>query len=302
MLADLDSHPLSPFVGTWSGGLTRLSVDSMRRHRFADAFKRAVSEAAGIGSFGISQLYEELTENQTTTGSLFGRLRKQILMRLPEELSMASGADVSYLQPLLSDAPRACIVSLNYDLVIESLAEEMGLSLSTGVANWSLAEGLEWHEDAVHLVKLHGSIDWSMDWQDETFTPEPPATMHRRPAVIFGEGNKLNPAGPFLDLYNAFKTRLRAADSVLVIGYSFRDPHVNSALINWATRDPTRRIAYVAPGAERLATGMWRDDVATATVRRLIRQTGIEPPSTFRIVSKSASEGVGEALIFLNGE
>ena len=42
-----------------------------------------------------------------------------------------------------------------------------------------------------------------------------------RPAVSFGQRNKLTAEGPFLDLLRAFQVELAKADRLTVIGYSF---------------------------------------------------------------------------------
>jgi predicted CoA-binding protein len=45
--------------------------------------------------------------------------------------------------------------------------------------------------------------------------------------VIFGHRNKLTAEGPFLDLLKQFDEQLQQTDILTVIGYSFRDPHIN---------------------------------------------------------------------------
>lgn len=51
--------------------------------------------------------------------------------------------------------------------------------------------------------------------------------------MIFGAGNRLRPDGPYLDLYREFKDVLAEDRQVIVIGYSFRDAHVNEAVRRW---------------------------------------------------------------------
>lgn len=47
------------------------------------------------------------------------------------------------------------------------------------------------------------------------------------PMVIFGQRNKLTVEGPFLELLKQFDEQLQRTDLLTVIGYSFRDTHIN---------------------------------------------------------------------------
>jgi SIR2-like domain len=51
--------------------------------------------------------------------------------------------------------------------------------------------------------------------------------------VIFGGRNKLTAEGPFLDLLMRFKDALMDANRLIVIGYSFRDDHINHLVLSW---------------------------------------------------------------------
>ena len=71
---------------------------------------------------------------------------------------------------------------------------------------------------------------------------------HNSPAVVFGQRNKLTAEGPFLDLLFAFRQELERAGRLTVIGYSFRDPHVNEYLAQWINASPEHRFRIVDPG------------------------------------------------------
>ncbi len=71
-----------------------------------------------------------------------------------------------------------------------------------------------------------------------------------RPAVVFGQRNKLTAEGPFLDLLRSFRDGLAGADRLTVVGYSFRDPHINEYLSQWLNEDEGRRIRVIDPGFE----------------------------------------------------
>ncbi len=69
-------------------------------------------------------------------------------------------------------------------------------------------------------------------------------------AVVFGSHNKLTAEGPFLDLLAEFKTELWQHSELLVIGYSFRDPHINYIIGRWLDADRKRQIHVVDPASE----------------------------------------------------
>jgi hypothetical protein len=81
----------------------------------------------------------------------------------------------------------------------------------------------------------------------DPFKPVPPGE-YEEPAVIYGKRGKLRAQGPFLELRQHFTRALEAADSLVVIGYSFHDDHVNEAIAAWLRRSVHRRIIVVDPG------------------------------------------------------
>ena len=68
-----------------------------------------------------------------------------------------------------------------------------------------------------------------------------------RPAVIFGQRGKLRAEGPFLSLLAEFERQLSNAGRLVVIGYSFRDDHVNEIIRRWTADDIARQITVVDP-------------------------------------------------------
>jgi hypothetical protein len=58
----------------------------------------------------------------------------------------------------------------------------------------------------------------------------PDAQAFWTPGIIFGVGNKLRPFGPFLDLYLEAKRSILGASTLVVVGYSWRDEHVNELI------------------------------------------------------------------------
>jgi hypothetical protein len=168
---------------------------------------------------------------------------------------------VSYLSPLVrwaADPEQGTIATLNYDRAIEVAGAEMGLNVHTGIEGWVQTGRWRWPSaPGLRLLKLHGSIDWV--WQDD-----PPGRGRlpsrvvvqtgvsvdeaRPPTLVFGARGKLRAEGPFLAALTEFERQLERADRLIVIGYSFRDDHVNQVIRRWTFEGQNRRIVVVDPG------------------------------------------------------
>lgn len=170
----------------------------------------------------------------------------QMLIML-EDLTLIKDANkVRYLEPILNLLPKhdqVFVATLNYDNGIELMARAKGVPCDTGIEQWSKTGILDYRSDGVGLIKLHGSVYWLWSWDARTFAERLPHRIIRTkshfdeklpltvlveaPMVIFGEHNKLTAEGPFLDLLKRFDQQLQDTDLLTVIGYSFRDAHIN---------------------------------------------------------------------------
>jgi SIR2-like domain len=169
---------------------------------------------------------------------------------------------VRHLAPILNlvrDQKRLAIATLNYDNSIELLANANDLPCETGLDAWSTGGEASFESDGIRLLKLHGSVDWI--WQEGPSSLSPSRPMPHRavvpmkreqanglrymPCVIFGQRNKLTAEGPFLDLLRVFQDELKGATILTVVGYSFRDPHINVYISNWLNGDPSRKLRII---------------------------------------------------------
>ena len=168
---------------------------------------------------------------------------------------------VEYLRPLVRHAFQhdVRIATLNYDTTIEVAAQAEGLFVNSymGEAATSEAEALR----TINLLKLHGSINWCSgkslfpdDALPETHVTTADAEQMGKqgynPSVIFGQRNKLTAEGPFLRFFARFREQLNEARELVIIGYSFRDHHVNESIAAWFNRGPARTIILVTPDAQ----------------------------------------------------
>jgi NAD-dependent SIR2 family protein deacetylase len=153
---------------------------------------------------------------------------------------------VGYLKPILNlvrQKNRLFIATLNYDYSIELLSRVNGIVWDTGIESWISKGVFDYPNDGIQLIKLHGSNYWlwseGVSTYDERlphnrimvlpqFDDELPYTLLvYTPMVLFGHRNKLTAEGPFLDLLKQFDEQLQQSDLLTVIGYSFRDTHIN---------------------------------------------------------------------------
>ena len=91
--------------------------------------------------------------------------------------------------------------------------------------------------NGLHVVKLHGSINWRAS----------AGSGSTENVLVLGDGKSATIGRfPLLAAYHAeFRNVLNAGDMrLLVVGYSFRDPHINS-VINAAVRDNGMRVFVV---------------------------------------------------------
>jgi hypothetical protein len=160
---------------------------------------------------------------------------------------------------------------LNYDNTVELAGASAGIGIDTGFQAWSKLGTFKAKAGKVFLLKLHGSINWELSSNKMSIDrPLPSQSIKEvylgqenfrqfRPAIVFGGKNKLTVKGPFLRLLQAFDNHLSKADVLWVIGYSFRDEHVNEYIGNWFNNDPNRRINIVNPNIKSIETAFTKD-------------------------------------------
>ena len=189
---------------------------------------------------------------ESAPGLAFLRTYEQLRWRIPELLAVADPDRCEYLTPLLACSgthAELTIATLNYDLTLETAAAAAGVEVSTGVEGWRQSGFASFPEGRIPLLKLHGSVDWpqfgdapgvKLGYTAARPLREPAdvggSPRSSLPAMIMGQGNKLTTVGPFIDLLSHFNRSLQEADRLLVVGYSFRDPHVNELLRRWVNR------------------------------------------------------------------
>lgn len=166
---------------------------------------------------------------------------------------------------LLRDRDRHEIVvaTTNYDRAVELAANRLGFRLRDGFADFGAKEIAEWSgfnprngfvgTGEVTLLKLHGSTDW----YDFGGTGKPVKLRH--PMPLFGRGSLKLPSleeeltaalilpsrekrvshPPYLRLSQVFLNSIDQVEIAVFVGSSFRDPHIQQAVVELANVRPT---------------------------------------------------------------
>jgi hypothetical protein len=304
LLAKRHSLEVSPFVSSWHP-----TVDALDRRPdhhpglFDSRLRDSVLEEESHNSAGrlIADLVESLT-SAGPTGELYAELARLLVSEL-RDLIATTPKDTRYLDPLIEigRGSRLAIATLNYDLTIEQAAERTGVGCTTGIHEWIADGAWQWPAEGIRLMKLHGSIDWA--WEREEREHHLPVDVirasagpedgYRRPALVFGQREKLRAEGPFLGLLAEFESHLRDAAELLVIGYSFRDEHVNELIRRWSWEECAQRITVVDPSWPGHFSGNW-DDFRAQMQMHLDPTGAAETETPHRLEIRR--EGCGKAL------
>lgn len=278
---DAVSRAIGEFVVDFTNGW--LKALRSRKPRADHAFGRELSKAIAA------------QQAQPGEGEIFQATSIQMIQALKQIVWIDAASRVEYLAPLvklLSIQGQLTIATLNYDNGIERLAEARGVVCDTGIERWSEIGTFESKTRDLFLLKLHGSIDWALETEQITSERPMPHSRIRRvnpdqvrqdeftPAIIFGQRNKLTAEGPFLDLLRAFQQELMKNETLTVIGYSFRDPHINEYLSQWLNADPDHQMRIISP----------RFSESRVEYARALQQYVSE---RMILYPKKASEGIG---------
>jgi len=168
--------------------------------------------------------------------------------------------------------PNDCLdlFTTNYDSVIEHYCtdgEEM-VQFTCGFVRdsrsgrefWNPEQLGRWKPErnkglGIKIYKLHGSLDWRETDGDRTErvpTEERVSRVtrrYKRNILIYPAQKNYVTEEPFRRLIRYFEVVLNQYNLCLVIGFSFRDPFINGAFIDYLTAERKRRLVVVSPNA-----------------------------------------------------
>jgi hypothetical protein len=306
MLGELDDLEVTPFVSAWAAPLASIGTDALPPFFDSDFIKAVRSEHPGKKP---SDLLTKLIRNVAggrSSSEAYRSLRQLMLSQLLE-LLVVDPEKVDYLKPLLAlgGTHSLTIATLNYDRTVEHMAERAGEPIDTGINAWN--GGFDWTWDPerrVRLLKLHGSVDWVLRGKSDPIELRMPPSLFNtasedfqpnsyadRPALIFGRRDKLTAEGPFLAMLRAFDDALSGCEHLLVVGYSFGDPHINSAIAKWVHACPHGRVDVVDP-AFPADSGMWVEAFALSLTRAMQERGDASGRHQIRIVREGAARAL----------
>jgi hypothetical protein len=217
------------------------------------------------GVYGFDKEFRNAVEgmkDRPGEGEIFSQTAELMIRALANIVWIDRGERVQHLMPLtnlVTAQKQVTIATLNYDNGIELLAQTVSIPITTGIDDWSKTGSFTPSSEGIFLLKLHGSIDWArVPNQSSAERPMPHSGIQQvtpeklkeagfRPAVIFGQRNKLTAEGPFLGLLRAFQQELSRSSLLTVVGYSFRDDHVNEYISQWLNQAKERRLRVISP-------------------------------------------------------
>lgn len=229
-LSSRDAHHVYPFVGAW--------------HERVTALEYITSDPSDFG--------------RSSFGTLVARCKEQ----LPQWLGISDVGSISYLMrlgDLVAAGYRLHLFTLNYDdgleIALKAAVGEINLKWTTGFGDSGWRPRLfEEPGFQAYLYKLHGSIDWVRDpklgicsvrWPAAVDSEELPSDYES--LLIFGTDVKVQALDPFLTLLYLFQQRLRNAPFLVIIGYGFRDAHINGMIAEALQSDPRMKAIVVNP-------------------------------------------------------
>lgn len=321
LLAERDTLEIAPFVEAWDPRVD--AFDQLEpRMDFSKVFKIFVDNLIDSiridqrGSVRLrgnahSEATRELTEAMRAVqkkpgrGSIYRQTADAMILLLRSLITVEDIQKVKYLLPLISRAQngrKIVISTLNYDNSIELASKSVGISCNTGINRWSETGTFDFSFPGLHLLKLHGSTDWirinnvrtqerpmphsTISGQDLESSQDGkiPSLYGSAPAVVFGHRNKLTADGPFLDLLREFQIELNKVSQLVVIGYSFRDDHINHYISTWLNTSSDHKLLVVDPGFN------------SSSVEYVQTLQGLRSRSKdqLTVLSKPASEGIAE--------
>jgi len=173
---------------------------------------------------------------------------------------------------------RLQIFTTNYDLLLESSCDDLGIHYINGFTGvtkrrfWPEEFDLDFHrvdpgeqpkahfyDRVIHLIKLHGSIVWissidSSDPYDITELPYQTIAMEQEderglPLLVYPSPNKYGEVlgFPYSELFRRFNGFVSRPQTVLfTVGYGFNDEHVN-AIIRQGLAHPSFTLVIIHP-------------------------------------------------------
>ncbi len=263
-LANREKLEILPFISSWHPAINLLEADATDTFRIRSDFKKSLDSLLNNprrrndDMVKLFRIIQRLGSNEPKS-EIFKRLIDIVMGKLKTITWIEDSSVVDYLKPLVLLPNLKFISTLNYDNAIELAAFSAKIKYSVGVEHWSELSHVSFDPDRLKLLKLHGSINWAAMpiTYGRKHEGKPAHTKlviktdrvgehyYYTPFIVFGKGDKLTSVGPFLELYNEFTASLEHVEHLLIVGYSFRDIHINTAVKKWFDTNKDRTVQII---------------------------------------------------------
>ena len=159
---------------------------------------------------------------------------------------------------------RVKLFTTNYDTLFEQAAQQEGFILVDGFTydfprmfnsfmydydfvrrgENKVTDEPDYVEKVIQLYKLHGSIDWNKENEDEIVKRENP----ENPLMIYPRRNKFEQSyePPYFEMFSRFQQELRKRNTLFIsIGFSFADKHIRTIVENAMKNNPSLKVLIV---------------------------------------------------------
>lgn len=169
-----------------------------------------------------------------------------------------------------NQSPRPIIFTTNYDRCFELAASRLSLTVIDGFSysqprffdpnffgydfirrSTNNGDSNELLDGVIHLLKIHGSVDWQFD--DERITQRLEPDPEKR-CLIYPASTKYQQSyvQPYLEMMARFLTALREPQtSILIIGFGFNDDHLSAPILSALQSNPSLNIVAASPSIKK---------------------------------------------------
>lgn len=274
-----DDDVLAEFVYSWDE-IASPSRSSFDPRRFADKLGGAFALKQGLSRLGIAPDGRKLRDAADLIAHAFNPIQphadlehslRPYLSTLTECLQ-SDGKRHPYMERLATFGREhtSAIATLNYDTLLEDACKEQSVTYDYGLGTWNARKFVKFQGADVKLIKLHGSTNWYEDGDDVVLDPEHSSYL-RRGLIFGGQGDKLVPHGPYLQLRHEFQRLLRSTNVFGIVGYSFQDRHLNAIIRAWVSSRVKAKLVILDPGTPKLGSevlGKWFNTDKTGRITR----------------------------------
>lgn len=221
----------------------------------------------------IVVLYEKLNGTiKQGDESLREKLQEKIATACTLKLDENNRHHSDFLRKLTArkpSDPRVQLYTTNYDTLFEQAAMQAGLTVIDGFtfASPRKFSGVNFDYDIVYrersrikpdesfipnvfqLFKVHGSIDWWKDENDDIYQKE----GVKNPCIIYPASDKYESSyeQPYIELIAHFQQTLRKEGTLLiVIGFGFKDKHLQSIIKEAVSQNSHFHLLIVCYGTD----------------------------------------------------